>query len=83
LPQLNGLMIPGGGATLINNRGFLTHFAKKGLHLLEEAEKLNINGTYFPVWGTCLGFELISIYHAKGKNILSNFEGGYNHFSNV
>lgn len=44
---------------------------------------MNINGTYFPVWGTCLGFELISIYLANGKNILSKFEGGSNHLANV
>uniref|UniRef100_K3WYU7 folate gamma-glutamyl hydrolase n=1 Tax=Globisporangium ultimum (strain ATCC 200006 / CBS 805.95 / DAOM BR144) TaxID=431595 RepID=K3WYU7_GLOUD len=47
LPQLNGLLFPGGAAT-VNDRAE---------YLYKLAIDLNDNGTYFPVWGTCLGFE--------------------------
>ena len=54
LPQLNGVLLPGGGAG-----------KPPGAQMIfEEALKLNDNGTYFPVWGTCLGFEwLLEMVH--------------------
>lgn len=47
VPQLNGLLFPGGAAA-VNDRAEL---------LFQLALELNDNGTYFPVWATCLGFE--------------------------
>ncbi|CAH0494004.1 unnamed protein product [Peronospora farinosa] len=47
LPQLNGLLFPGGAAT-VNDRAEW---------LFQLALKLNDKGVYFPVWATCLGFE--------------------------
>lgn len=47
VPQLNGLLFPGGAAT-VNDRAE---------YLYKLALELNDNGTYFPVWATCLGFE--------------------------
>lgn len=47
LPQLNGLLFPGGAATVNDKAQFL----------YDQAVQLNDQGVYFPVWGTCLGFE--------------------------
>lgn len=47
LPQLNGLLYPGGAAT-VNDRA---------QYLYDLALQLNDQGVHFPVWGTCLGFE--------------------------
>ncbi|RLN93154.1 hypothetical protein BBJ28_00008442 [Nothophytophthora sp. Chile5] len=47
LPQLNGLLFPGGAAT-VNDRAE---------YLFQLALELNDQGVHFPVWATCLGFE--------------------------
>jgi gamma-glutamyl hydrolase len=45
--QVNGVLFPGGGASL--NDG--------GRKVWELAKASNDNGVYFPLWGTCLGFQ--------------------------
>lgn len=47
VPQLNGLLFPGGAAA-VNDRAEL---------LFQLALELNDKGSHFPVWATCLGFE--------------------------
>ncbi|GLD98673.1 hypothetical protein PINS_up007390 [Pythium insidiosum] len=47
VPQLNGLLFPGGAAD-VNDRA---------AYMYELALQLNDQGIYYPVWGTCLGFE--------------------------
>jgi gamma-glutamyl hydrolase len=44
---LNGLLFPGGGAAVPDEAKYLYNLAVQA----------NIKGDYFPVWGTCLGFE--------------------------
>jgi gamma-glutamyl hydrolase len=51
--QINGLLLPGGGAEPSEGMKYL--FAK--------AVKANKEGDYFPVWGTCLGFQLITMMY--------------------
>jgi len=46
---LNGLLFPGGGADLPDEARYLYNLAIQA----------NLKGDYFPVWGTCLGFEWI------------------------
>ena len=46
-PQINGVLLPGGGSSLPDG-------AKR---IVELAMQASDNGTHFPVWGTCLGFE--------------------------
>uniref|UniRef100_A0A131YL28 folate gamma-glutamyl hydrolase n=1 Tax=Rhipicephalus appendiculatus TaxID=34631 RepID=A0A131YL28_RHIAP len=53
--SVNGVLIPGGGVDL-DNSGYL-EAAKIIFDLAIEA---NNHGTYFPLWGTCLGFEALS-----------------------
>ncbi|CAB4058154.1 GGH [Lepeophtheirus salmonis] len=47
----NGLLIPGGGVSLDTSC-----YAQVGRTMIQKA--LN-SGDYYPIWGTCLGFELI------------------------
>ena len=37
--------------------------------------KANKAGDVFPLWGTCLGFEFLSIYGAGGEHVLSKVNG--------
>jgi len=41
--------------------------------LIELAIEANDKGDFFPVWGTCLGFEVMMISIAKNTTILTTF----------
>eukprot|EP00245_Coleochaete_scutata_P002261 TRINITY_DN12973_c0_g1_i1.p1 TRINITY_DN12973_c0_g1~~TRINITY_DN12973_c0_g1_i1.p1 ORF type:complete len:391 (-),score=83.06 TRINITY_DN12973_c0_g1_i1:702-1874(-) len=66
---INGLIFPGGGAKVDAPNNF-TLTAKK---LFKMALDANDNGDYFPVHGTCLGFELLNIFVSKDYDILESF----------
>ena len=55
--KLNGILLPGGGASLDPNNSVIY---RVGSILYEEAEKSNAAGERFPIWGTCLGWELLT-----------------------
>lgn len=55
LMSLNRILLPG-GATWFNQ----THgYAGAGAHIFDIAKQMNDNGIHFPIFGTCLGFELL------------------------
>ncbi|KAK7878195.1 hypothetical protein WMY93_031192 [Mugilogobius chulae] len=62
--SINGFLLPGGAASLLDS-GY-SRAAKIFYDLAIEANK---KGDYFPVWGTCLGFEQLVILTAQ-KNVL-------------
>ncbi|XP_067141508.1 gamma-glutamyl hydrolase-like isoform X2 [Centruroides vittatus] len=62
--SLNGVLFPGGAARLATSG-----YGKAGKIIFDLAIKANERGDYFPLWGTCLGFELLS-YLAVDKNLL-------------
>lgn len=49
------MLLPGGAAEFNVNDGY----AAAGWELYKLAKQKNDAGVYFPVWGTCLGFELL------------------------
>ncbi|KAM7390147.1 hypothetical protein PAMA_008359 [Pampus argenteus] len=63
--SINGVLFPGGGANLTSSGYYRS--AKAFYDLAIEA---NQRGDYFPVWGTCLGFEELT-YLTSGKLQLS------------
>ena len=83
LKQINGLLIPGGGANLIEKNGRMSQFATKGHFLIEAAIALNREGYYFPVWGTCLGFELMLMKGDPSSNKILSLRDGQNHLGGV
>ncbi|KAI5645421.1 peptidase c26 domain-containing protein [Phthorimaea operculella] len=62
LSKLNGVLFPGGATYFNQSNGY----ADAGQHIYEIAKQLNDAGDYFPVFGTCLGFELLIIL-ASGR----------------
>ncbi|KDO17147.1 hypothetical protein SPRG_17396 [Saprolegnia parasitica CBS 223.65] len=64
LSGVNGLLFPGGDPLPNAQAKFL----------LESAIALNQNGTYFPVWGTCLGFEWLVQLTAQDNGILDKVD---------
>ncbi|XP_037613081.1 gamma-glutamyl hydrolase isoform X2 [Sebastes umbrosus] len=63
--SINGILYPGGSAS-ITSSGY-QRAAKVFYDLAIEANK---RGDYFPVWGTCLGFEQL-IYLTSGNTLLT------------
>ncbi|OQV13283.1 Gamma-glutamyl hydrolase [Hypsibius exemplaris] len=67
--SINGILFPGGSASL-NNSGY----ANAGRILYSLASAANSEGTYFPIWGTCLGFEFLNVVYSN-ENVLSHCSG--------
>ncbi|XP_066593668.1 chitobiosyldiphosphodolichol beta-mannosyltransferase isoform X2 [Prorops nasuta] len=57
LSRINGVLLPGGGAYFFTANGYY----EAGQHIYEIAKQFNDNGDYFPIFGICLGFELLGI----------------------
>jgi len=63
--SLNGVLFPGGAANLTSSG-----YQRAAQTFYELALEANARGDYFPVWGTCLGFEELS-YLTSGKLMLT------------
>ncbi|KAI1301271.1 Gamma-glutamyl hydrolase [Halotydeus destructor] len=68
--NINGLLLPGGGQFLNNST-----YAEAGKIMYDLAVTANLEHDYFPIWGTCLGFELMSILAANGTSPLVRCRG--------
>ena len=64
--SVNAVLFPGGSVDLKTSGYFRT-----GKLIYELALDANKNGDYFPLWGTCLGFEMLAVVGA-GDNILAS-----------
>jgi len=65
MSKLNGLLYPGGD-------GGYYDFGEKAFKI---AKSYNDNGIYYPVWGTCLGYEYMASYVGGGWNkVIDKFE---------
>lgn len=71
LGKVNGVLFPGGGGDYVSI----------GKLIVEHAKKANDEGHFFPIWGTCLGFERLINFTAKAdsKDIFEHF--GAHHVS--
>ncbi|KAJ3611638.1 hypothetical protein NHX12_021653 [Muraenolepis orangiensis] len=63
--SLNGVIFPGGASNLI-----ASGYARSAKIIYQLAIEANSRGDYFPIWGTCLGFEELT-YLTSGKLLLS------------
>ncbi|XP_016103443.1 gamma-glutamyl hydrolase-like [Sinocyclocheilus grahami] len=63
--SINGLLLIGGSVNLETS-----DFAHTAGIYFRLALKANEEGEYFPIWGTCLGFQLLTVLVA-GENLLS------------
>lgn len=64
--SVNGVLYPGGGVEL-----FESQYYTNAEHFYNLALEANMQGDFFPIWGTCLGFEAL-VCLAVGKPILSS-----------
>lgn len=63
--SINGILYPGGAVSIISSG-----YQRAAKIFYELAIEANNRGDYFPVWGTCLGFEQLT-YLTSGKLLLS------------
>ncbi|XP_065607996.1 gamma-glutamyl hydrolase [Cyrtonyx montezumae] len=64
--SINGVLFPGGDVDLKTSE-----YSKVAKIFYHKALEANDKGDYFPVWGTCLGHELLT-YLTSGENLLVN-----------
>lgn len=64
--QLNGILFIGGDEPFFNPDGSYSRYAEVGCKFVDLAKEAKDKGIYFPIWGTCLGHELIYICENKG-----------------
>lgn len=62
MQDLNGIIIPGGDVKLQNEDKSPTEFTEKCRVVYDEAKAINDRGLYFPVWGVCMGLQLIAAW---------------------
>ncbi|XP_034934056.1 gamma-glutamyl hydrolase-like isoform X2 [Chelonus insularis] len=65
LRQINGVVLPGGSAYFNTTNGY----ADSARIIYRIATDINLSGTYFPLWGACLGFEVMT-YIAAGDQYI-------------
>ena len=83
--KINGILIPGGGPSLWVDEDRMLGFSNMTLtskFLLELAIKSNLNGDYFPIWGTCLGLEMLILDVTSDPKAMDIFNSE-NHHGNV
>ncbi|CAM4532743.1 unnamed protein product [Leuciscus chuanchicus] len=64
--SINGVLFPGGGVSLKSSK-----YSKTATIFYRLALEANSKGDYFPVWGTCLGFEMLTLL-TSGESLLSH-----------
>ncbi|EDW95465.1 gamma-glutamyl hydrolase A [Drosophila yakuba] len=69
--KINGVLLPGGATWFNQSNGY----ADAGEHLIHLAIELNDQGVFMPVWGTCLGMELLVYKLANETEHRINCEG--------
>ena len=67
---VHSVLFPGGAADL-----FDSPYERIAKILFNLAVKANKAGDVFPLWGTCLGFQFLSICGAGGGNVISKVDG--------
>lgn len=65
---INGLLLPGGNAPLTGDGGY----AAVGELFFRWAMKANQEGDFFPIWGTCNGFELLTVLSSRDVSRLTD-----------
>jgi len=73
-PRLNGILFTGGGTDLRPG----ARYYETGKTLYTLAINANKRGDYFPIWGTCMGFQFLTILAAEDPAVLGTGFDSYN-----
>ncbi|XP_043477631.1 gamma-glutamyl hydrolase A-like [Leptopilina heterotoma] len=75
MSKINGVLLPGGAAAKFNDTN---GYGGAGDRIRRIAKKYNDNGDYFPIFGTCLGFELLVFLSTNRASFMTRCDS-YNH----
>ena len=65
IERLNGILFPGGDGD----------YVEYGRAIFEQVKEWNDQGQFYPLWGTCVGYENMAIWVAdEGPDVLSVIE---------
>ena len=65
---VNGVLFPGGGI-----KWYTSGYYKHAKYFVQKAIETKNAGGYFPVWGTCLGFQTLNVIIGGGISVLGDF----------
>jgi len=68
--SINGIVLPGGGVDFSNQS---TDYVVTLKSLYQLAISANANGDFFPVWGTCMGFQELCMLQSANFSLLTGF----------
>jgi len=71
LDRLNGVLFTGGDSYIAYPNNTLSRYGQSLNVIVNYVVQQNTNGNYYPIWGTCLGFEAIGILLQKNISILT------------
>jgi gamma-glutamyl hydrolase len=69
MSKANGVLMQGGARTL----DLSSPWENKAKYILDKVIEINDNGKYFPLWGTCQGFELLHVLITGTTKVLDKF----------
>ena len=75
LKQINGALFTGGAVPFFSPTGTMTPYAATAQLVFDEVASAAAAGESWPLWGTCLGHELIAVLGAGSPTVLT---GGFN-----
>uniref|UniRef100_D3TMZ6 folate gamma-glutamyl hydrolase n=1 Tax=Glossina morsitans morsitans TaxID=37546 RepID=D3TMZ6_GLOMM len=71
MEKINGILLPGGAVFLDDSKcseNLRNDCVQSSKFIYEIAEERNNDGKYFPLWGTCLGYQLMLLHSCKGNS---------------
>lgn len=68
--SINGFLLPGGGVDF----GTQHQYWQTLTTIYSLALKANAKGDYFPMWGTCMGFQELCLLQSQNMSLLSGFD---------
>ena len=70
LNKIGGVFFPGGGVRLVKEHIY-TEYYNTTRYIFGQVKSINEKGGYFPIWGTCLGFQILGLVVAEDTGILT------------
>lgn len=67
LERVNGVLFTGGGLDLTFN----TTYVQSAKYIYDAVRRINDGGVWFPLHGTCMGMQLLSILTANNESVLT------------
>jgi gamma-glutamyl hydrolase len=75
IQSVNGVLFTGGSAPFFTNDGQPSNYTSVGCFIFDLIKQLNDGGIYYPLWSTCLGYELINVCVSSYPATISSFNG--------